>query len=319
NNTKVSGSEIEVRVNHARLAQYGIEVGEVLAVLQAARLGVEATRIVRQKEDIAVLVKMDTDGLSDLDSITKLPLMTAGGETVLLERLADVKIGHTAAAITRLNGQREITLIAEVEGAIPAVVSRLREKFKVVQPPEGYSIDFTGQYEVLLKVALDMLVAVAAAMILVYFIMAMQFGSWFQPLIILITIPLSLAGALVALFVTHHGLDVSVGMGAVTLVGMAVNNAIVLIDYANRRTAAGSAIREAVLEAASVRLRPILLTTFTTISALLPVAIGTTVGSRIFQPFAVTVIGGLASGVLATLIIVPTLMTSLPGSGRRAQ
>ncbi|MFQ5668367.1 MAG: efflux RND transporter permease subunit, partial [Candidatus Binatia bacterium] len=114
------------------------------------------------------------------------------------------------------------------------------------------------------------------------------------------------------------GLDVSVAMGGITLVGVAVNNAIVLMDYANKRVASGEGVHAALLAAASVRLRPILLTTLTTISALLPAAVGTTVGSRIFQPFAITVIGGLAVGVLATLIIVPTLAAAFPGAGRAA-
>jgi multidrug efflux pump subunit AcrB len=114
-------------------------------------------------------------------------------------------------------------------------------------------------------------------------------------------------GALFALFITRQGLDVSVGMGIVTLTGISVNNSIVLLDYANRMAASGKEFSESLLTAMRVRLRPILLTSLTTIFALIPTAIGTTVGSRIFQPFAITVIGGLISGTAATLIIIPTL------------
>ena len=316
NNTKEKASEIDVRLDYSRLALYGIEPSQVLTTLQAARLGVEATRIVRQKEDVAVMVKLSFPGKPDIDGIRQLPIVTTTGSVLPLERVAGIDISHIPAAITRINGQREITLIAEVAGSIPKVVSRLREKFRAVALPEGYSMDFTGQYKVLIKTALEMMFAVGAAIILIYLIMVMQFGSWLQPLVILVTIPLALVGALIALFLTRQGIDVSVGMGAVTLVGIAVNNGIVLIDYSNRVSASGTGIEESLVEAASVRLRPILLTTLTTIAALLPTAIGTTVGSHIFQPFAVTVIGGLISATFATLVIVPTLasLASKPDS-----
>ncbi len=137
--------------------------------------------------------------------------------------------------------------------------------------------------------------------------MLLQLGSWVQPLVILVAVPFALVGAVVALVLAHQAPNVSVGMGVLTLVGIAVNNAIVLLDYANRRVREGLARAEALLEAASVRLRPILMTALTTIIALLPVAFSPAVGSRLFQPFAFTVIGGLASATLATLVLVPTL------------
>jgi multidrug efflux pump subunit AcrB len=168
-----------------------------------------------------------------------------------------------------------------------------------------------------LQTANELLFAFAAAIILIYLIMFLQFGSWRQPLIIMGAIPLSLVGAFLALFVTRQGIDVSVAMGAFTLVGIAVNNDIVLVDFANRRTAAKADTDKALLEAASVRLRPILLTNLLTIAALLPAAIGTTVGSQIFKPFAITVIGGLLSHVVAALVIVPTLLSTFSRSPRR--
>ncbi|HEC98425.1 MAG TPA: efflux RND transporter permease subunit, partial [Nitrospirae bacterium] len=208
-------------------------------------------------------------------------------------------------------GQREVTLVSEVEGSIPALVSRLKKRFRSIRLPKGYSIDFTGQYKSLMRTAMDMVFVVLGAIALIYLIMAMQFRSLLQPLVILITIPLSMVGAFTALFISRHGLDVSVGMGIVTLVGISVNNAIVLLDYSNRRVADGETVMEALLSAASVRLRPILMTALTTIFALIPTAVSTTIGSNIFQPFAVTVIGGLVSGTISTLIVVPVLATFL--------
>ena len=312
NNTKVKVPQIDVRINYPSLAQYGVDVATVMSTLESARFGLEATRIIRQKEDITVLVKMNVSALFDIERIKQLPIETGRGQWLPLERVAEVRVSHAPSAITRLNGQRQITLLAEVEGNIPSVVNDLRRQFQSIDLPEGYSIDFTGQYHVLIETAIELALAVLAAMVLIYLIMAMQFGSWLQPLIILVTVPLSLVGALIGLFLTRQGMDVSVGMGTVTLVGIAVNNAIVFIDFANKEYASGKDIIDALLSAASVRLRPILLTTLTTIAALLPTAIGTTVGSRIFQPFAITVISGLVGAIMATLIIIPTIVIALP-------
>jgi len=231
---------------------------------------------------------------------------------VPLRQVAQVRIEHLAAAVTRLNGQREVTLLAEVDGSIPAAVERLRRKFSAISLPEGYSIAFTGQYQVLRRTVQDFVLIGLAAVLLIFLIMAMQFRSWLQPLIVLVTIPIALVGAIVLLAITRAGLDISVGMGALTLVGIAVNNAIVLLDYANRQVAAGQEVADALQAAVSVRLRPIVMTAATTIFAMLPVALNPAVGSRIFQPFAITVIGGLLSATAATLVLVPVLRSFLP-------
>jgi len=216
------------------------------------------------------------------------------------------------AAVTRLNGQREVTILAEVNGSIPATVNRLRKSLSSVALPSGYSVAFTGQYQVMKRTIMDFVLVGLAAIILIYLIMVMQFRSWLKVLIILATVPFALVGAIILLAITRVGLDVSVGMGALTLAGIAVNNSIVMLDYANRELTGGRTMREALLSAASVRLRPILMTAMTTIFALIPVAVNPAVGSRIFQPFAITVIGGLISATAATLILVPALATMLP-------
>ncbi len=307
NNTKIKSPVIQVRLKQARLGLYGVSVPDVFNTLKAARFGVKATQVIGQRAAIPVLVKLSLGTPLTLPHLKRLPIASGNGASVPLSRIATIRILHAPPAITRLNGRREITLLADVEGNIPKVVARLRSKLRNISFPPGYSFEFTGQYKVLIHTAIEMAAAGIAAMILIYLIMVLQFSSWLQPLIILLTIPLSLVGAIIALFLTRQGVDVSVGMGTFTLVGIAVNNAIVLMDYANKAMKNGRDARTALLSAAMVRLRPILLTSLTTIFALLPVAIGTTVGSKIFQPFAITVIGGLLSATLATLIVVPTL------------
>ena len=311
NNTKIKSPQIIVRPNPVELARCGLSPADVFETIQAGRFGVQATTIVRQRQQVQVLIKNNAPADATIDWLKGLAIATPSGQTVPLKRVADIRTAHLPAAVTRLNGQREITVLAEVNGSIPAAVSRLRQKFSDIPLPSGYSIAFTGQYQVMQRTVMDFALVGLAAVMLIYLIMAMQFRSFLQPLIILVTIPVALVGAIVLLAITQVGLDVSVGMGALTLIGIAVNNAIVLLDYTNRQISDGHTISDSLEAAASIRLRPILMTAITTIFALIPVAVNPAVGSRIFQPFAITVIGGLISSTAATLVLIPVLRTFL--------
>jgi len=310
-NTKIKSPQIVVRPKTVELARCGLSPADVFETIQAGRFGVKATTIVHQRQQVEVLVKDRVPSDGTVDWLRKLAIPTPSGQTVPLESVADIQTAYLPAAVTRLNGEREITILAEVDGSIPAAVSRLQQKFSSISVPDGYSIAFTGQYQILQRTMMDFVLLGLAAVILIYLIMAMQFHSFLQPLIILVTIPVALVGAIVLLAATQVGLDVSVGMGALTLIGIAVNNAIVLLDYTNRQISTGHKISDALKEAASIRLRPILMTAITTIFALIPVAVNPAVGSRIFQPFAITVIGGLISSTAATLVLIPVLRTFL--------
>ncbi len=309
NNTKIKSPQIIVRPDPVELAHCGLSPEDVFQTIQAGRFGVVATTIVRQKQQVRVLVKTEPPAEATLDWLVHLAIATPAGQPVPLSRVADVRIAQVPSAVTRLNGQRQVTILAEVRGSISAAVDRLRGKFSAINLPSGYSIAFTGQYQVMARTIRDFVLVAVAAVLLIYLIMAVQFRSWLQPLIILLTIPMGLVGAILLLVITQVGLDISVGMGVLTLVGIAVNNAIVLVEYANRRVASGLPIRDALQSAVSVRLRPILMTAATTMIALIPVAVNPAVGSRIFQPFAITVIGGLLSATLSTFIFVPVLRT----------
>lgn len=307
NNTKIKAAEVEVRPDYSRMALYHIGPRELMDSLRAAHWGLEVTRIIGEKRAIPVMIRLKGPYPTDRGHIGELLLATSKGELVPLRKVAHIAIRHIPWAITRINGQREVTLVAEVEGDIPAVVRRLSSRFGKLHLPPGYRIEFSGQYRLLMESLREMGMALGAGILLIYLIMAMEFGSWLQPLIILVTIPMAGVGAVLSLLLTGRGFDLSVGMGAVTLAGIAVNNAIVLLDYANHRRSMGIPWEDALLQAASVRLRPILLTALTTMAALIPAAVGGTVGSRIFQPFAITVIGGLLSAMVATLLVVPTM------------
>jgi CzcA family heavy metal efflux pump len=311
NNTKIKSPQIIVRPNPVELARCGLSPADIFETIQVGRFGIQATTIVHPRQQVQVLVKNDAPSDDTIHWLRGLAITTPSGQTVPLERVADIHTTHLPAAVTRLNGQREITILAEVGGSISATVSRLYQTFSSIALPNGYSIAFTGQYQVMRRTVMDFALVGLAAVLLIYLIMAMQFRSFLQPLIILVTIPVALVGAIVLLAVTQVGLDVSVGMGALTLIGIAVNNAIVLLDYTNRQISAGHTVSDSLRKAAFIRFRPILMTAITTVFTLIPVAVNPAVGSRIFQPFAITVIGGLISSTAATLVLIPVLRTFL--------
>jgi len=310
NNAKIKIPQIVIRLNYPKLALYGLSPNDVLSSIRASTLGIIATQIIQNNRSIPIYIKLGLAQKINIENLKELPITNKLGENIPLSKVADIKISYLPFSITHLNGQREITLTADIEGNIGRIVSSLKEKLSKLKLPKGYSVEISGQYKTMIKSAIEIGIASLLAVILIYLIMAMQFRSLVQPLIILVTIPFSLAGAFLFLSITRQVLNISVGMAVITLIGVAVNNAIVLVDYANRMRKKMN-IKEALLEAVSVRLRPILLTSVTTISALIPTAIGTTIGSHIFQSFSVAVIGGLITGMYSTLILVPLLILSL--------
>ncbi|RMH55671.1 MAG: hypothetical protein D6679_11020 [Candidatus Hydrogenedentota bacterium] len=320
NNTKFKASQVDVRIDPAKLERFHLEPEDVFQTLKAAHQDLVATSIIKPRETVSVIVTLDHNSATAGSDLVNLPIGTYQGTLVPLSAVASISRRKTPSALHRLNGQRELTLIAEVEGNIPSVAAHLKKSFRTLSLPSGYSISISGQYKVLMRSALDLVLLLAGAILLIYFILVLQTGSGMRPILILVTVPTALTGAVVALRLFNQALDVSVALGVITLVGVAVNNAIVLLDFADRSlvrlemqhgNAAGGLDRtlriNAFKEAVSIRLRPILLTSLTTIGALIPAALALHTGSHIFQPFAITVIGGLTTSLFATLILIPTL------------
>ncbi len=316
NPAEIGAPEIVVRVRYPDLARFNTAAGDVLDTVAAYRYGVEATQIVSERRVTGVWIWLRPAEGTDANSvraISQIPVLTEDGGYVPLDRVADVNVASSPAILTRLNGQREVTLTADVTGPVSGLVARLDRSFSRMSLPKGYTVGYSGEYKTIVNTALEIFFSMVLAVAGVYFIMVIQFGSWTQPFAVLAAVPFALAGAIAALAAARQPVDVSVGMGLITLIGICVNNAIVLIEYANRAKRGGLAWREALLRSASVRLRPILMTALVTLFALLPAAIVSPSGSRIFQPFAVTLLGGLFTATLATLVMVPVLAAGRAG------
>lgn len=308
NNTKVHSNQVTVRLRHGALAQYGLKPNDVMSVVRAAGLGIQATQIIREQETIPVLLRLEGIDLNHPDKIAQLSVPLPNGGWVPLAKVADILAAAGASTITRLNGQREITLLAEADGNLISVAREVEQQLTTLNLPSGYSAAVSGQYQVLIHTAVEFLWVTATAALLIYLIMVLQFASWSQPLAILAAIPLALSGGLILLRMTGQGIDISAGMGALTLIGIAVNNGIVLVDFANGLMQKNLPAKTAWKQAISVRLRPVLLTTVTTIASLLPIAIGLGGASEIFRPFATMVIGGLITAMFGSLLLLPAIL-----------
>jgi len=309
NNTKVRSNQLTVRLRPARLALYGLRAVDVRQALRAAGFGVQATTVIRAQETIPVLLRWQDASIEHPETVGSLPVPTPDGGWVALNRLADIESAGIIASVTRLNGQRQITLLAETDGNLISVARSIQKKLDQLKLPTGYSAAVSGQYPVFIHTLIEFAFTALAAIVLIYLIMVLQFASWKQPLAILAVIPVALAGGLIAVSIAGYGIDVSIGMGALTLIGIAVNNGIVLVDYANRQLRAGVTETHIWQQAIHIRLRPIMMTAATTIASLLPIALGFGGGSEIFQPFSFMVTGGLLAGMAATLLLLPVLLS----------
>ena len=228
------------------------------------------------------------------------------GTLIPLRELVSYEIVKGPNEIRRENQQREVLITANLRGKkISQVAPEITRIINRLSLPSNYRIVFSGEQEEMNKSFRSLIFALFLAVLLVYMIMAAQFESLLHPFLILFTLPMGITGAVWALFLTGQTLNVISVIGMVVLAGIVVNDAIVKIDYTNQLRKKGAGLREAIMEASRVRLRPILMTTVTTVFGLLPMSFGLGRGSELQQPLAISVIGGLILSTFLTLILIP--------------
>jgi HAE1 family hydrophobic/amphiphilic exporter-1 len=235
---------------------------------------------------------------------------------VPVSAVARVEVGRGPAAIQRAGGARVAEITAKLTSAdLGATLARVRTTVGRLQLPAGAAAEMAGQDRELEVSFNSLKLMLALAVFLVYVVMAAQFESLLHPLVILISVPLGMVGVVAALMLTGNSISVLVLIGAVMLAGIVVNNAIVLVDAINRRRREGEELNQAIVSAGRERLRPILMTTTTTVLALLPMALGLGAGDELRAPLAVTVIGGLLGATVLTLVVIPCVyrIFSRPG------
>jgi HAE1 family hydrophobic/amphiphilic exporter-1 len=302
--------EYQIRIDRGRASRLGLTVGQIGNAVQTASLGQVATRYREGDEETDVRVRFEERFRSDLEGIRNIPIMTPMGVMVRLDQVATITRAEGPIRITRENQARIVTVGANIVGRdLNSIMEDVIERTTDIQRnlPSGYFLEFGGQYQEMQSAFLIMIGVLALAILLVYMIMASQFESFKHPLVIMFTIPLSLIGVVLGLLVTNMTVSLVSLIGFVMLAGIAVNNGIVMVDYINQLIQRGVEKKEAILQACSVRLRPVLITALTTIMGMVPMAISTSAGSEMRAPMAVTVIGGLVATTILTLFVVPII------------
>lgn len=305
--------EQRVRIDRDRISQLGISTRDVASAIQTNVGGSRAGYFRRDGEEIPIMVRLrPEDRLSSLD-IDNISVRAADGTIVPVSALVSLNAERGPNSIRRQNGQRVTSITANLEQGVPLgqAVERISEELSGFPLPEGYSIYFGGEYEEQQKAARDFNMAILMALILIYMVMAAQFERFLDPLIVMFSVPLALIGVVPVLLLTGTTLNLQSLMGVVMLIGIVVNNAILLVDYINMmRREQGYELIQSVIEAGKLRLRPILLTTSTTVLGLLPMSFGIGSGGEIQASLARVVIGGLTASTLITLVFIPVVYVS---------
>lgn len=305
-----SRPEINVNVNRDIASQYGLSYQQIMSAIELNFNGQVATKYREDGDEIDVKVILpegDRQSISDLETML---IQTPSGTGIPISTVATITQLEGPVMIQRENGQRQVNVTSDVLGSDLGTVSKsIKEKLAKMNFPDGYSYAFGGQSQDMAESFQSLAMALVFSIFLVYLVMAVQFESFLNPFVIMFAMPTTFIGILVGLFVTGQPLSLPAFIGIIMLAGIVVNNAIVLVDYINILRASGTDRKEAILVAGPARLRPILMTTLTTVLGMVPLALGIGEGSESQQPMAVTIIFGLSFSTFFTLVFIPVMYT----------
>jgi len=300
--------QYQIQVDRDKIADFGLNARDITELLETAIAGSKAGEYRTHGNSYRIFVKLkDAEKLS-LDEILDLTLTTASGDPVALRNGVTIEPGRGPILIDRKDQQRIVSVEANVAdrdlGSVALDVQTLLDQ---IPRPVGYDLLVAGTFEEQQKAFHELVIALALALILVYMVLACQYESLRNPLVVMFSVPVAAVGVLVTLFLTKTTLNVQSYIGCIMLGGIAVNNAILLVDQARKLGTGGMSVRDAMIEAGRRRLRPILMTTLTTIFGLLPLALGIGEGADAQAPLARSVIGGLTASTLITLVLIPAV------------
>lgn len=302
--------EVQVIFDRDRLAAYDLTARQVGESIRDQIRGVEPTAIREGEDELEILVRTNPEDVPDVESLANLIVKPAvdGQPAIVLDTVANLEVSVGPSEIRRVEGGRAAVLEAEVPlTSLSAAATEVQDMLEALDPPPGIATRIAGQTVEMQTARESLFFALLLAIFLVYIVLASKFESFRGPFVILLSIPLALVGVVAALTLFEVRVSVLVFIGMIMLTGIVVNNAIVLVDYINQLRDRGQSLREAVVNACSIRLRPVLITTLTTVLGLLPMALGLGEGAELRKPMAITVIAGLTSSTLLTLVVVPVL------------
>ncbi len=319
--------EFRINVDRDVANKVGVDLSAIATTLRPLMAGQTATRWEDPTgEERDVVVQVAPDKRQSLDDIASIPVPTAtrgatGMVTIPLRDVAHIEQGTAPAEIDRKNLQRIVTISGSNEPgvSISEASATIRDRLAGITLPPGYSIALGGETQSLEETGGYVVETLSLAIIMIFLILASQFESFLQPLAIMLALPLSLVGVLLALLFTGTTMNIMSMIGVIMLMGLVTKNAILLVDNANERRRAGTERTQALIEAGAVRLRPILMTTMAMIAGMFPIALAMGEGGSFRAPMARAVIGGLITSTLLTLVVVPVAYTYFDGLGARVK
>ena len=311
---KLNKPELQVKVDRQRAADLGVRMADIGSAVRLMYSGEDEISTYKEgAEQYSVTIQLLPEQRDNPDVLAQLMVPSAKQGQVRLENVATIERGNGPLAITRYNRQFQVSITANVTRGYPldAAAEATRNAITSLHLPPGYAFGFSGPVRILDETTLNMILAVLLASIFMYMVLAAQFESFTYPFIIMLTLPLSIPFALFSLWITHRSLNLWSSLGVFLLLGIVKKNGILQVDYTNRLRSEGMPLRQALIEANRIRLRPILMTTFSIVAGLIPVAIGLGAGSEQRAAIAVTIIGGQTLCLILTLLVVPVAYSYL--------
>ncbi|MBR2618135.1 MAG: efflux RND transporter permease subunit [Paludibacteraceae bacterium] len=310
--------ELKVVVDKEKAARHGLNSATVASYVRSRINGYTAGFLKEDGDEYDILVRLseeDRNSISDLENLT---IPTSAGKLIKLSELATIEEYFSPPEIERKTRQRMLTVkVTPFETSLGELAVAIQKEVSKLERPVGVTVRYGGDYEEQQETFGDIGMLLALIIILVYVVMASQFESFSKPFIIMMSVPFAISGVILALWITGTSLDMIGASGVVMLVGIVVKNGIVLVDYINLMRDRGYELNEAIQLSGQSRLRPVLMTAFTTLLGMVPMAVSQGEGSEMWQPLGIVVIGGLLVSTLVTLIVVPVMYGIMSRHGER--
>lgn len=298
--------QVKVTMNREAAAQYGLTAATVGAAVRSELTGSTATTVTIDNREIDVVVRGSGAAAQSLDALRSMQVATPTGGYVPLSAVASVTVEQAPQSIDRVNQSRQVTISGStLSGDVTAMTEQINAILAGYPMPEGYRAEISGAYTDMMENFSDLGLALIVALGLVYFILASQFESFIMPVIVMLILPVAFTGALFALPVTGRDLSMISMVALIMLAGTVVNSSIILVDYINVRRERGESRADAILKACPLRVRPVLMTTLTTILALVPMALGIGDTNEMMSDMGITMISGMVVSTIITLIFTP--------------
>jgi len=300
--------ELRIELDRVRLAGLGLNAGAVALTVRQSLYGVDAGQFKQDNDEYDIVIRYEEQARNEIKDLENIMLTTLAGKMVPLSSVATIKESTGSLNILHESQQRIVYIRSALNGiSLGEAVTKVQAALDKTDIDPDVVVEIGGQFKDQQETFADMYVLFALSLFLIYAIMASQFESFKDPLIIMFTVPLSIIGVIWAFFLTGTTLSAVTFIGVIMLLGIVVNNGIVLVDYTNLLMARGNGLNEAIVNAGRSRLRPVLMTAVTTIMGMVPMAMNSGPGSEIWKPLGITVIGGLTVATFITLVFIPCI------------